>query len=261
MQNKTEEKKSSGSTVLADDGFYFGIGAFETIAVEEGIPQLLAWHLERLRDSLAFFGIDQSVEDQEVLAYLKKRQGILQGVCITGGEPTLQRDLRKFLQKIKELEYPIKLDTNGYMPGVLWELLQEHLIDYVAMDIKASKDNYARAAGLPHIDISRIEESIGILKSSGIPYEFRTTVVKGIHTVGEFEEIGRWIEGCPAYYLQSYQENDNCLYRMIQTAESNAVKPGGAEVFGAFSREELEQMAELVRKYVGKVVLRGVVGT
>ena len=86
-------------------------------------------------------------------------------------------------------------------------------------------------------------------------------MVKGIHTVGEFEEIGRWIEGCPAYYLQSYQENDNCLYRMIQTAESNAVKPGGAEVFGAFSREELEQMAELARKHVGKVVLRGVVGT
>ena len=120
------------------------------------------------------------------------------------------------------------------MPGVLWELLQEHLIDYVAMDIKASRDNYARAAGLPHMDISRIEESIGILKSSGIPYEFRTTVVKGIHTVGEFKEIGRWIEGCPAYYLQSYQENDNCLYRMIQTAESDDVKPGGAELFGAF---------------------------
>jgi len=111
----------------------------------------------------------------------------------------------------------------------------------VAMDIKASRDNYARAAGLPHMDISRIEESIGILKSSGIPYEFRTTVVKGIHTVGEFKEIGRWIEGCPAYYLQSYQENDNCLYRMTQTAESNAVKPGGAELFGAFSREELER--------------------
>lgn len=123
------------------------------------------------------------------------------------------------------------------------------------------RSNYARAAGLPHMDISRIEESIGILKSSGIPYEFRTTVVKGIHTVGEFKEIGRWIEGCPAYYLQSYQENDKCLYRMTQTAESNAVKPSGAELFGAFSREELEQMAELVRKYVGKVVLRGVVGT
>lgn len=151
-------------------------------------------------------GCQPSVPEEEVLAYLKKRQGILQGVCITGGEPTLQRDLRKFLQKIKELEYPIKLDTNGYMPGVLWELLQEHLIDYVAMDIKASRDNYARAAGLPHIDISRIEESIGILKSSGIPYEFRTTVVKGIHTVAEFEKIGKWIAGCPAYLLMCDKE-------------------------------------------------------
>ena len=188
----------------------------------------------------------------------EKRQGILQGVCITGGEPTLQRNLHKFLQKIKELEYPIKLDTNGYMPGVLWDLMQEHLIDYVAMDIKASRDNYARAAGLPHIDISRIEESIGILKSSGIPYEFRTTVVKGIHRVEEFEDIGRWIEGCPAYDLQNYQENDNCLYRMIQTAESDNVKQGSADSFGAFSRKVLEQMAETVRKYVGKVVLRGV---
>ena len=137
-------------------------------------------------------------------------------------------------------------------------MLQEHLIDYVAMDIKASRDHYARAAGLPHMDISRIEESIGILKSSGIPYEFRTTVVKGIHRVEEFEDIGRWIEGCPAYYLQNYQENDNCLYRMIQTVESDDAKTGSADPFGAFSREELEQMAELARKYVGKVTLRGV---
>ena len=144
------------------------------------------------------------------------------------------------------------------MPGVLWDLMQEHLIDYVAMDIKASRDNYARAAGLPHMDISRIEESIGILKSSGIPYEFRTTVVKGIHTVAEFEKIGKWIAGCPAYYLQNYEENENCLYRMIQTAECDDVKSGGVDPFGAFSREELEQMEELARKYVGKVILRGV---
>lgn len=136
--------------------------------------------------------------------------------------------------------------------------MQEHLIDYVAMDIKASRDNYARAAGLPHIDISRIEESIGILKSSGIPYEFRTTVVKGIHTVAEFEKIGKGIAGCPAYYLQNYEENENCLYRMIQTEECDDVKPGGVDLFGAFSREELEQMEELARKYVGKVILRGV---
>ena len=203
-------------------------------------------------------GCQPLIPEEEVLSYLKKRQGILQGVCVTGGEPTLQKDLKDFLRKIKELGYPIKLDTNGYMPGVLWDLMQEHLIDYVAMDIKASRDNYARAAGLPHIDISRIEESIGILKSSGIPYEFRTTVVKGIHTVAEFEKIGKGIAGCPAYYLQNYEENENCLYRMIQTEECDDVKPGGVDLFGAFSREELEQMEELARKYVGKVILRGV---
>ena len=203
-------------------------------------------------------GCQPLIPEEEVLTYLKKRQGILQGVCVTGGEPTLQKDLKDFLRKIKELGYPIKLDTNGYRPGVLWDLMQEHLIDYVAMDIKASRDNYARAAGLPHIDISRIEESIGILKSSGIPYEFRTTVVKGIHTVAEFEKIGKWIAGCPAYYLQNYEENENCLYRMIQTEECDDVKPGGVDPFGAFSREELEQMEELARKYVGKVILRGV---
>ena len=202
-------------------------------------------------------GCQPLISEEEVLSYLKKRQGILQGVCVTGGEPTLQKDLKDFLRKIKELGYPIKLDTNGYMPGVLWDLLQEKLIDYVAMDIKASRENYAAAAGLRHMDISRIEESIGILKSSGLPYEFRTTVVKGIHRVEEFEDIGKWIAGCPAYYLQNYEENENCLYRMTQTAGSNAIKPDGAEVFSAFSREELEQMAELARKYVGKVILRG----
>ena len=196
-------------------------------------------------------GCQPVVSEEEVLAYLKKRQGILQGVCVTGGEPTLQKDLKEFLQKIKELDYPVKLDTNGYRPGVLWELLREHLIDYVAMDIKASRENYSSAAGLKQIDLSRIEESIGILKSSGIPYEFRTTAVKGIHTVEEFESLGRWIAGCPVYYLQSYEENENCLYRMVQ-AEENAVP------FGAFSREELESMARLTGKYVGKVVLRGV---
>ena len=203
-------------------------------------------------------GCQPLIPEEEVLSYLKKRQGILQGVCVTGGEPTLQKDLKDFLRKIKELGYPIKLDTNGYMPGVLWDLMQEHLIDYVAMDIKASRDNYARAAGLPHIDISRIEESIGILKSSGIPYEFRTTVVKEFIPWREFEKIGKWIAGCPAYYLQNYEENENCLYRMIQTEECDDVKPGGVDPFGAFSREELEQMEELARKYVGKVILRGV---
>ena len=199
-------------------------------------------------------GCQPLILEDEVLSYLKKRQGILQGVCVTGGEPSLQKDLKEFLQKIKSLGYPIKLDTNGYMPVVLWDLLQKGLVDYVAMDIKASRENYATATGLKHMEISRIEESIGILKSSGIPYEFRTTVVKGIHTVEEFDSIGKWIAGCPVYYLQSYEENENCLYRMMQTVDG--VEKGAA--FGTFAKEELKKMAELAGKYVGKVVLRGV---
>ena len=201
-------------------------------------------------------GAQPFITEEEVLSYLKKRRGILQGVCVTGGEPTLQKDLMEFLRKIRELGYPVKLDTNGYLPGVLWDLLQSGLVDYVAMDLKASRENYGAAVGLKTMDLSRIEESIGILKSSGIPYEFRTTVVKGIHRVEEFEDIGRWIAGCPAYYLQNYEENENCLYRMLPTAEDAG--DGKHARFEAFSREELEQMAELARKYVGKVVLRGV---
>ncbi len=201
-------------------------------------------------------GAQPSITEEEVLSYLKKRREILQGVCVTGGEPTLQKDLKDFLGKIKELGYPVKLDTNGYRPGVLWNLLQNGLVDYVAMDLKASRENYATAVGLKTMDLSRIEESIGILKSSGIPYEFRTTVVKGIHRVEEFEDIGRWIAGCPVYYLQNYEENENCLYRIQQTAENAG--DGKHARFEAFSREELEQMAELAGKYVGKVALRGV---
>ena len=201
-------------------------------------------------------GAQPSITEEEVLSYLKKRREILQGVCVTGGEPTLQKDLKDFLGKIKELGYLVKLDTNGYRPGVLWDLLQNGLVDYVAMDLKASRKNYATAAGLKTMDLSRIEESIGILKSSGIPYEFRTTVVKGIHRVEEFENIGRWIAGCPVYYLQNYEENENCLYRIQQTAENAG--NGNRDRFEAFSREELEQMAELAGKYVGKIALRGV---
>lgn len=197
-------------------------------------------------------GEQETIYEEEVLAYLKKRQGILEGVCITGGEPTLQPNLRNFIQKVKELGYLVKLDTNGYHPEVLWALLDEKLLDYVAMDIKASRENYARAAGVKRMDLARIEESVGILKSCDIPYEFRTTVVKGIHSIEEFETIGRWLEGCCAYYLQAFQENDN----MISLYETDTAEK--SRMFIAFSKAEMESMAETARKYIDKVELRGV---
>ncbi len=185
---------------------------------------------------------EERIEEEEVLSYLKKRKGILEGVCITGGEPTLQKDLRNFICKVKDMGYLVKLDTNGYRPQVLWNLMQEGLLDYVAMDIKASKENYAVAAGVEGLDISRIEESVGILKGDKVPYEFRTTVVKGIHSIEEFEEIGQFLAGSRAYYLQQYRENDNVI----------------VQGYDAFSKADLESMALLARKYIDKVVLRGV---
>ena len=182
------------------------------------------------------------ISEEEILSYLKKRQGVLEGVCVTGGEPTLQKGLPEFLGKLKELGYLVKLDTNGSNPQVLEELLKANRLDYVAMDVKASLDHYEAAVGIKGFDPSSVRESIGLLKACNIPNEFRTTVVKGIHTVEEFEKIGRMLEGCQAYYLQGFQESGDMI---------------GAGC-GAFCKEEMEKMACQARKYIDKVMLRGV---
>ena len=200
------------------------------------------------------------ISEEEVLAVLRKRQGILQGVCITGGEPTLQKDLKDFIIKVKDLGYLVKLDTNGYRPEVLKELLAEERLDYVAMDVKASLENYAKVAGCPGMDLERIRESIALLKGSSIPYEFRTTVVKGLHTFKEFEEIGKLLEGSRAYYLRAFRESERVL-GLRMDAESGKLlsaeeKP--APVMEAFSAKEMERMAEIARKFIDKVEIRGI---
>lgn len=182
------------------------------------------------------------IPEEEVLAHLRKRKGILEGICITGGEPTLQPDLWDFIRKVRELGYLVKLDTNGYRPEALGELLAAGMLDYVAMDVKASPERYGMAAGCPSVEFSRIKESISLLKQGKIPYEFRTTVVKGIHTKEEFEEIGKLLEGSSVYYLQAFRENENVI----------------GEGFEAFSKEEMEAMAETARKYIYRVELRGI---
>lgn len=182
------------------------------------------------------------IPQEEVLAYLRKRRGILEGVCITGGEPTLQHDLSEFIGSIREMGYLVKLDTNGYRPEVLRMLLENEMLDYVAMDIKASPSGYQKAAGIPQLDFSLIEESIALLKDCGIPCEFRTTVVQGLHTVEEFDSIGQLLAGCRAYYLQTFRENENVIQ----------------EGFSAFPRDVMEEIAERAGKYMDKVELRGV---
>ncbi len=229
------------------------------------------------------------VPEEEVFAHLMKRQGILEGLCITGGEPTLQPGLEEFIRKVKTLGYAVKLDTNGYRPETLRHLLEEGLLDYVAMDVKASKRKYTYMTGMSEcglgFELEKIEESVELLKSCGIPYEFRTTAVKGMHSVEEFEEIGKWLAGSRAYYLQNYQESGEILGRMHRANGSGAdgrcttVNSSGdgscaansfmeslfMENFSmenffmeSFSAEELQEILRLVRKYIPSAELRGV---
>ena len=185
------------------------------------------------------------LSEEEVMTFLKRRKGILEGVCITGGEPTLQPDLPEFLRKVRELGYLVKLDTNGYRPEVLQSLMEEGLLDYVAMDVKASKEKYARTVGVSSVDLARLDRSISLLLGQDrIPYEFRTTVVKGLHDLADFEEIGKWLAGARVLFLQGYRESENVLDPSLG--------------MGSYELTELECMAEKARKYIARVEVRGV---
>lgn len=177
----------------------------------------------------------------EVLGYLQKRRGILDGVCVTGGEPLLQPDLVGFLQAVKEMGYAVKLDTNGMLPGRLAEVLATKLVDYVAMDIKSSPDGYPAATGTD-ADVSAVSDSLSILRGSGIPFELRTTAVRGIHTEADFAAIGRWIGDVPAYFIQRFVDSGQLL-------------GSGCD---AFSPEEMERLLTTVRRYTPSAQLRGV---
>ena len=176
----------------------------------------------------------------EVLAYLQKRKGSLDGVCITGGEPLLQPDLVDFLRKVKDMGYAIKLDTNGMLPQRLAEVLATNLVDYVAMDIKSSPDGYAAATGTD-ADVSAVTDSLSLLRQCGIPYELRTTAVRGLHTEADFAAIGQWLGDVPAYFIQRFVDSGQLL----------------GEGYTAFTTEEMELLLTTVRAYIPSAQLRG----
>ena len=181
------------------------------------------------------------ISEQEVLDHLVKRKGIVKGVCITGGEPTLQPDLAEFIGRIKDIGLLVKLDTNGYRPDVTKSLIDAGLIDYVAMDIKSSPDGYSAICGID-IDMSKIVKSIDLLIGGNTEYEFRTTVIKEYHNAETFSEIGKLIEGAEKYFLQGYIDSDRVI----------------AKGLSGYERKELESFAEIVSEYVKKVNIRGV---
>lgn len=168
------------------------------------------------------------ISEEEIFAFLKKRKNVLKGICITGGEPTLQEDLPDFLYQIRNLGYRIKLDTNGYRPEILKRLLEERLLDYVAMDIKNSPDKYAETAGVDYagggLNLEKINESIGLLLCRTVEYEFRTTVVKELHTLEDMIKIGEWIKGCRAYFLQKFQDNGNNICEGYHEPDENVMR-------------------------------------
>ena len=181
--------------------------------------------------------------EETVLAFLKKRQGILDGVAVTGGEPLLHRDMDRFLRRVKELGYAVKLDTNGSFPERLMALVEEGLVDRVAVDIKNSPALYAKTIGVPGFDLAPVERTKNYLLSGAVEYEFRTTVVKGLHTRESLLEAARWIEGAKEYYLQQFKDSGDVI---------------AIEGLSAFTAEEMHALADAVRPIVPAVQVRGV---
>jgi pyruvate formate lyase activating enzyme len=188
-------------------------------------------------------GTAEAVMDEKgLLKFLDGRKGILDGVCFTGGEPLLRPELPELMKKIKDLGYLIKLDTNGYLPDRLEKMLDDRLIDYVAMDIKNSPERYAETAGLPEIDMEKIRLSISHILGHDTDYEFRTTVMEPLHDDASFEGIGALIEGAGKYFLQMFADRDTVVY----------------SGFSAPGKDDVLRYADIMRKYVKEVGIRGI---
>jgi len=181
------------------------------------------------------------MEEEELLEFLRKRQGLLDGVAFTGGEPCLHAGLPGLFRRIRDLGFAVKLDTNGYHPELLRRILEDSLVDYVAMDIKNSPGKYARTAGIDHVDMDKIRESIALIMALSPDYEFRTTVVRELHEEDDFPEMGELIKGAGKYFLQGFTDRDTVPY----------------EGFHAPSPEEMQSYAAIMNRYVQSAVLRG----
>lgn len=177
----------------------------------------------------------------EIEEYLRKRVGVLDAVCISGGEPTLMNDLKDKLAFIKGLGYKVKLDSNGSRPNVLKELVDLGLVDYIAMDLKNSKDRYGETIGIKDIDLVPIEESIQFLLSNKVAYEFRTTLTKEFHSEEDVRKMGIWVKGANRYFLQQYVDNENCIEKGLHPIEL----------------EQAHKFIDILREYVPNVKLRG----
>ena len=184
--------------------------------------------------------ISELMSEDEFFAFLDSRVGRLEGVCISGGEPTLTSNLADFVRKIKEKGFSVKLDTNGSRPEVLRSLIDENLLDYVAMDIKNSPENYGKTVGIDGYDVSRVKESAALLMQGRVDFEFRTTLCRELHSENDIEAIGKWLSGDEKFFLQSYRDEGDLLL-------------GG---FSAYTEAERRELLGILRKYIPNADLR-----
>lgn len=191
--------------------------------------------------SLALSLVDESLDFNEILEYLKKRKGIIDGVCITGGEPTLMPSLTTYIKQIKDLGLMVKLDTNGTNPSIVKYLIDNNLIDYIAMDIKSSFSNYPNITNTPNVQIDILKETIKILETSSLPHEFRTTLIEEYHNDDEIIEIGKIVKGTKVFYLQKFVDRESCI----------------SQGFHEITKKKALEFKSLLERYVDKVELRG----
>ena len=185
---------------------------------------------------------EEKYEEEEILAFLKKRVSLLDGVCITGGEPLIQDGIKDFIIKIKEMGYKVKLDTNGFYPDKLIDLIENKLVDYVAVDVKNSPEKYAETVGIKDVDLSPFYKSVKYLLKGVVDFEFRTTILKEYHEVGDVEKIAALIKGAPKYFLQNFVDSGALIGEGLHPHE----------------KETLFKMQAVAEKTVPSVEVRGI---
>lgn len=190
---------------------------------------------------------DCQISEDEVLAFLEKRRGLLDGVCITGGEPLLQTGLEDFIEQVRELGFLVKLDTNGTFPERLGRLIRRGLVDYVAMDLKNIPKKYPETVGVPGFDPKPVFESAALLLRGEVPYEFRTTLVKPFHTQADIAALGQAVAGAENYFLQNFEDSGN----LIGFGSSEASLP-----LSGFSAGELAQFRDILAGFVQNAAVR-----
>ena len=183
----------------------------------------------------------REINHDEIFSYLSKRKGVIDSVCVSGGEPTIYPDLEQFIVKIKSLGFLVKLDTNGTNYEMLKRLIEKNLVDYVAMDIKNSLSAYGETAGTNFVDLENIKKSVELLKRNLVDYEFRTTLVKQFHSTSTITEMANWLDGAKRIFLQHFVDNGTCLQKGL-----NEVK-----------KQDAEKFLDILKNHVNHVELRG----